>query len=90
MCRIGIQEATTIGAQLLNRFLRSNRSHRQGLGLRGHILQNRLALVVLHRIASRIQFRLLVRLRLNGDDILVGVEILNHAIGCEHQCDHGG
>ncbi len=51
VCGVGVEEAATVGAEHLDRLLRRDRAHRQGLRLRGGFLGDGVALGILERIA---------------------------------------
>ena len=85
MCRVGVEEAAAVGAQHLDRDLRGHRAHRQRLLVGALVLHHRLALVVLHRLAVGAQLGLLVLDDLERLHVLVGVEVLHHALLHEEQ-----
>ena len=86
MRRVGVEEAAAVGAEHLDRFLRGDRTHGQGLGLRRGRLRHGIALVVLERLAGGIELGIVVFRDFQCRHVLVGVEILDGAL--THQ-EHG-
>ena len=89
MRRIGVEEAAAVGAELLDRLLRGDGPQRQGLLLRRGALHDGAAGLVIHGIAGRIELWLLVGEGLEGGDVLVGAEVLHHALPHEQDRQHG-
>ena len=87
MRRVGVEEAAAVGAEHLDRFLRGDRAHRQGLGRRRRPASvTGVALVVLERLAGGIELGLVVLGHLQRRHVLVGVEVLDHALADQ---EHG-
>ena len=80
MRRVDVEEAAAVGAEHLDRDLRSGRAHRQRLLVGALVLHHRLALVVLQRLAVGARLGLLVLHDLERLHFLVGVEVLHHAL----------
>ncbi len=80
MSRVGIEEAATIGADHLDRFLRRHRTHGQGLHLGIHVFQHRLAAGIVDRLTVSADFGLLIIQRLHDGGFFIRIEILDHAL----------
>ena len=85
---IGVEEATAVGAEHLDRLLGSDRAHGQRLGLRGDILQHRVAGGVLDGIAGGIGLLLLVGHRRQHRRVLVAAEVLDHTLADQGEGEH--
>ncbi len=87
---IRVQEAATVGAKLLDRFLRRNGTHGQGLGGRGGRLGDRVAFLILQRLAVRAVLRIVVFDRLDQRDVDVGCEVLHDTLAYQPEGQHEG
>ncbi len=85
MRRIDVVEAAAIGAELLDRDLRRGGSERNRLLGRGRLLGDRVALLVLERLAVRAVLRVVVGHRLDERHRRVLVEGLRHALAHQHE-----
>jgi ribosomal protein S15P/S13E len=101
MRRVGVEEAAAVGAELLDRLLRGDRPIGSVCLSVLRVFHHRVALVVLERLAVGAVLGLLV-LDLERRHVLVGVEVLHHALadqnsaarataaaGCRASCGSG-
>ena len=86
MRRVGVHEAAAVGAEHLDRFLRGDRAHGQGLGRLRNGFGHGIALVVLDRLASSVELGHVVLGGLHGRHVLVGIEVLDDALADQ---EHG-
>ncbi len=89
MCRVRVCVAAAVRAEQLDGLLRGNGAHGEGLLSRGEVLEHRVAGGVLEGVARRIGLRRLVGERLQGLNVLVGGEVLFHALADEQDRQHG-
>src|SRR3984885_4918795 len=82
---IGVEKAAAIGTQHLDRLLRGDGAHAQGLGVRRQGLGNGFALGIFQRLPGGVEFGLGVRQGLHRGDVLVGVEVLDDPLAHENQ-----
>jgi hypothetical protein len=87
---VRIEEAATVGAEHLDRFLRSHRAHCDGLLRDRRIDGHGVALRVLHRVALRIELRRRIRGGLQRRHVLVSLEVLDHALAHKDRGDNRG
>ena len=87
MRRVRVEEATAVGAEVLDSDLRRGRTEREGLRSDGRFLGHLLARGVLHRIAVGVLDRLGRRGRLQQRHVLVSAEVLHDALRGEQQGD---
>jgi hypothetical protein len=80
MRRVGVEETATVGAQHLDRFLRSDRAHGQRLGLGFGRFGDDGALSSFKRLTSGIELGRVVAGHFQRRHFLVGVEILDDAL----------
>jgi hypothetical protein len=85
VCRVGVEEAAAVGAKHLDRLLRSNRTHRQGLRRVEAGSVTGVALLVLQRLAVGVELGIVVCRDLQRRHFLVGSEVLDHALTGQEQ-----
>ena len=80
VCRVDVEEPTTVGPQLFDRDLRGCRPHRQHLFLHFPGLSHGLVVRVLEWLPIRIELRLFIGGWLEQWHRLVGAEVLHHPL----------
>ncbi|KAG1177239.1 hypothetical protein G6F35_016403 [Rhizopus arrhizus] len=90
MRRVGVEEAAPVGAQQLDGFLRGDRAHRQRLRRGDGGIGHGLALGIQDRLALGVHARLVVMQGFHRLHVLVGAEVLDHALADERQRQHEG
>ena len=88
--RVGVEEAAAVGAQFLDRLLRSDRPQSDDLLLGGRLLCDGIAGSVFHRVTGGIHLRIVVGNRFHCRHGLIGGQVLHHALADQHQSQHGG
>ena len=83
---VGVHEAAAVRAEHLDRHLRGHGALRDGLGVDPALLHHRVALGVFDDVAVVVFFRNLDGVGVEDPGRVVGLEVLNHALG--HQ-EHG-